>query len=610
MNKKGFSFIEILISISIIAVLAVIATTANNNIKNNSFNAKVISDLNTIESALISFTDEGNSLPMPDWNNNNFKVDWSYSHDYSDSATFGAYWKFTESTLPKKILDSTPLDPKTSQYYSYWISKESNQFEVAWVLYDKETDSNVAKVNWNYTAEEWIYNLIREYNWSNFVTDKGSNLPYNPFEKLLVVSASDWNTYVQWDTIINNSWAEIELFFSDWSVSVIEDWTTIVLTELDFPNENDLVSKVNLFLQAWSIWTKATKLDEDSSFEVFTSDATASVRWTIFAIKKDSSETTITINIWELILTDENKSPLSIPSSLIWYLEYNTDWESSFAKNSLSWDPKTITIRWWIISQSSNKIEINDDIFSLADENHADEVESDEVIANIFLDEVIKEVENKVCYLWWETIKDWDEIEAFKEKYVLFWESCWSPINRKCNDWVLNWNSNYRHLWPCLVKAANQCAPYKKEDFNWTKVVNQWELDYAYKNQIIYISWVEVWSTKYKRKVECNTDWRSYKVIKEEVIELKCNSTLTKDEANNTCKCETWKTLNKTSWKCEAPILYSGSWCWNCPWWYKKSSWFIWIWDRRKCVNIIWEPTCQKKKWWRRKDRSWSWYAK
>ena len=66
MNKKGFSFIEILISISIIAVLAVIATTANNNIKNNSFNAKVISDLNTIESALFSFTDEGNSLPMPD----------------------------------------------------------------------------------------------------------------------------------------------------------------------------------------------------------------------------------------------------------------------------------------------------------------------------------------------------------------------------------------------------------------------------------------------------------------------------------------------------------------------------------------------------------------
>jgi type II secretory pathway pseudopilin PulG len=75
MNKKAFSMIEILISVSIIIILAIVATTTSNNLKNNSNNSKVVSDLNTIENALVSFKMETNSIAIPGGNNNNFDKD-------------------------------------------------------------------------------------------------------------------------------------------------------------------------------------------------------------------------------------------------------------------------------------------------------------------------------------------------------------------------------------------------------------------------------------------------------------------------------------------------------------------------------------------------------
>ena len=75
MNKKAFSLIEVLISVSIIIILAIVATSTSNNLKNNSNNSKVISDLNTIENALVAYKTEKSSLPKPNGNVNNFQID-------------------------------------------------------------------------------------------------------------------------------------------------------------------------------------------------------------------------------------------------------------------------------------------------------------------------------------------------------------------------------------------------------------------------------------------------------------------------------------------------------------------------------------------------------
>lgn len=316
-KKYAFSLVEIIIALAIIVLLAVIWMSANQGYKDKTDNTKIVSDIETINNSLESYAQENSSLPMPWGNTNFFKIDTSYSHSYEDSDTFWVYGSITEDTLPKKYLDVLPLDPRTNSYYSYWKTWENvdklvaNQFELASVQnIDWEYQ---AMVSWNYTAEAWPYNLIREYNGSNFVYDKSkSNLPYNP-EELILIAIAGWVVYRENDTIEATSW-DLEIFFSDGSVSVLENWWSLTLTELSFPQDNNLTTFIKLTLEAGTIWTKATHLNDNSEFEVYTTDSTAAVRGTIFWVKKDSltAPTEVFVVEWnvEVYKNDEVKTKI------------------------------------------------------------------------------------------------------------------------------------------------------------------------------------------------------------------------------------------------------------------------------------------------------------
>ncbi|MDQ7009103.1 MAG: FecR domain-containing protein [Candidatus Gracilibacteria bacterium] len=58
--------------------------------------------------------------------------------------------------------------------------------------------------------------------------------------------------------------------------------------------KDNLVSRINLSLKSGILWTKATKLYSKSEFEVYTSDTTAAVRGTIFAVKYRRGKTSLT----------------------------------------------------------------------------------------------------------------------------------------------------------------------------------------------------------------------------------------------------------------------------------------------------------------------------
>lgn len=312
-KKQAFSFVEIIITISIVVLLAVVAISVNQWHKENTYNTKVVSGTDTLNNALVHYLQENSTLPMPKWNTNYFMLDTSYAH--SSSGAFWVYGSFTEDIIAKKYLDTLPLDPRTNSYYAYWKTLENvddlvkNQFEIASVLnIDWEYQ---AKVTWNYTAEAWPYNLIREYNGSNFVYDKSvSNLPYNPEELILTATAS-WVVYREWDTI--TAWtSDLEIYFSDGSVSVLTAWTSITLTELSFPQDNNLTTFVKLTLTTGTIWTKATHLDDNSEFQIYTQDSTAAVRWTIFWVSKDISSTEIIVIEWKVEVTKNDEAKTKI----------------------------------------------------------------------------------------------------------------------------------------------------------------------------------------------------------------------------------------------------------------------------------------------------------
>ncbi len=462
MDKRAFSFVEIIISISILVVLTIVATTATNNIKNNSNNSRVISDITTLKNGLISYTNEWNIVPKPDWNNNFYKADGSYVHEYSDPETFWAYWKITENTLDNRYLNITPLDPRTNQYYSYWVAKGPNQFEIAWVLFNEEWHR--AKVEWNYTWEDGIYNLISEYNWNNFVIDKWPFLPYNPEEKLLTARDVEWNIYRQWDSIENNSWNDLEIFFSDWSSSIISNGSSITLSEMSFPNETNLVSKIKIFLDAWSIWTQATSLGEESSFDIFTSDTVASVRWTIFWVDKKSWETQVIVEQWTV---DVYKIPQDIDRENV--IQPAIIDEIEIIKTSPDYQKETIDIIKWSQGKKFKNIqgsvpEFVTDIIWIGKPFFSSKSSVSNVNYVNMNKKDVKAIKWESCYLEWVEVKDWNTREAFLNKVSTNCYDSSQKAIRTCNNWILEGNNDYKYS-SCRTDLS--CLNYYSSTKSW-----------------------------------------------------------------------------------------------------------------------------------------------
>jgi type II secretory pathway pseudopilin PulG len=64
-TKKAFSLVEIIISISIIILLAVVWLNTNTTYQQKTQNTKVIADLETLKNTLEEYSNEKQTLPMP-----------------------------------------------------------------------------------------------------------------------------------------------------------------------------------------------------------------------------------------------------------------------------------------------------------------------------------------------------------------------------------------------------------------------------------------------------------------------------------------------------------------------------------------------------------------
>lgn len=72
MKKRGFTFVELLIVIAIIAILAAIGIFTYNGIKQKAYDAKVDTALGQIEKAVRTYTTKGNVIRLRTYDVNRF----------------------------------------------------------------------------------------------------------------------------------------------------------------------------------------------------------------------------------------------------------------------------------------------------------------------------------------------------------------------------------------------------------------------------------------------------------------------------------------------------------------------------------------------------------
>ncbi len=369
--KMWFSFVELIIVIAIIALISVIWLSINTNYTEKSKNSKITSDIMTIKNSLESYKSENKTLPNPKWNQKFYDNSSNYVH-YDDLTAFWVCGNITQDTIPKKYMNYLPIDPRTNQYYAYWKTLQWNSlFEIAWI--NKTNWNYESKVVWDYTWETGPYNLIREYNWPDFVYDKSkNNFPYNPEKRLItakiwsfswllwsvkvnnVAIDKNWitkNNLIPWDTIEVATWSQAEIYFSDWSKSYLGEpsdnkASKLILANMVYKWENNLFTKIQLALDYGSIWTKTSKLDAESDFEIYTTDTEAAVRGTVFGVKKNFSESYVIVQTWSVEIY-KNQSPTNI-TTIEDKLKAN---ETIPTVSFIYWWPSVTSIiinTWWV----------------------------------------------------------------------------------------------------------------------------------------------------------------------------------------------------------------------------------------------------------------------
>lgn len=506
MDKKAFSLVEIIITVTLLVLLATVGFSMAEKYQQNKTNTKVQADLATLSNAFTSYKTVEKKFPDPIANKNYFTNEWMYTHDEVNA--FWVHGFITSETLPNKYLNFVPVDIKTNQYYAFWKTIDNSGFEIAWVL---QKDGNyISKVYGDYTWETGPYNLIREYNGPSFVADESPiNFPYNPDEKLLTAkvgvfsgsvsingtSLSDKATITSTilrlgDTVKVGPWDFATLYFSDGSMSTLWDITLeseLVLANMTFVEDNNLYTQIKLALKVGSLWTSAAKLDSKSSFEVYTTDTSAAVRGTIFGVTKEVSGTTITVEqgkvevkkisfawLWDFAdlitaINDQSYTSLTInglpPNPLIttqigwnWILIEPTGtpiWVTITSTNSFEWT-KTYDYDESVKLKEKEEKEINNKTFIT---NSGAETESIQEAALTLWENILREggCENEdQIYLGWECI---DKELSIDDDYELV---AYAPYNGTWDILLYSSNPITTHSGSVLT---NTCYPNYSSSF-------------------------------------------------------------------------------------------------------------------------------------------------
>lgn len=226
-KKQWFTLVELIVVITILAILWSIAFISLQGYSSDARNSKRTSDLGSLQSALstqlaqwqaiLSFVTSVPANRIASWASNPIGWTWViYGTDY-DAGTINY------SALPVKQVDFQ--DP-TEQAYAFWATTKKNwQYELAATI-EQGQWAKIAKVQWTYGART-RYNV-------------GLTWTTNP-----VITNLTWSTYVNyfypWDWVVRSGGTTVT-----WSITKISaDWMAITTSTWYTANTNMVLANTN-----------------------------------------------------------------------------------------------------------------------------------------------------------------------------------------------------------------------------------------------------------------------------------------------------------------------------------------------------------------------------
>ena len=227
-----FTLVELIVVISILAILWTIAFLSFNNYSSSARDSQRISDTTNLKKWLDIYQAQSGFYPMPEWSISTWVI-------LSTEVTY--MWTIQDQVSNIAKISKTPKDPSTNNPYIYWITYDKKQYQIALALENSNVAFNnqqnlitqttyaaneQARVIWNYLwslkFKSWATNtyianvpsLIYNFSWSvsdlitnqsqvYFVINKNTNLPYKVKADSIINNKSA-NQLIQ---ELTNSWA-------------------------------------------------------------------------------------------------------------------------------------------------------------------------------------------------------------------------------------------------------------------------------------------------------------------------------------------------------------------------------------------------------------------
>lgn len=227
LKKQAFTLVELIVVITIIAILWTIAFISLQWFSSNSRDSVRLSDVSIIKSSLELYNIDSWKYPST--------TEWKIiTYSWSEAWTQGVFWKATFINVSK--LDKVPIDPLTGKKYIYSVTNNKQEFQLATIF---ETDNYVLNIinetnAWIKSATLWI---TWNYNWQILKVKKWST------DYILAVPSlitSTWGTLVD---IINNWYLAFNWFknlpfqydnswytklWEGWWINLVNSWLFVV----------------------------------------------------------------------------------------------------------------------------------------------------------------------------------------------------------------------------------------------------------------------------------------------------------------------------------------------------------------------------------------------
>ncbi len=266
-TQKAFTLVELIVVITILAILATIGYVYLNNYTIDARDSARVSDMKNIEDTLIAYSIERWEFPEPS-DSTNITYSWWI---------VWTQWVFWDSAFKKVgTINKAPTDPLWWNYYTYSVSSWKNMYNLSYVI------------EWNYTAYNPIIN--KAYAW--WTKEYVSKVSWN-YNWQIVATSTWWITYV---------FAAPSIIASDLSNTNI----TSLTNKFVFDGEINIAPVYSWTLSpAWSfefepilVYSWASLPRTPTQLKSLISNLKNSISWTVLYSHKDYK------NIVELDLND------------------------------------------------------------------------------------------------------------------------------------------------------------------------------------------------------------------------------------------------------------------------------------------------------------------